>query len=146
MPLVGIGACVSLQFAGLAACKNYFTAANARAGKADPASLTSSQLYLAGAGGGIVNSVVSGPVEHIRIRELCSDFIDTFRAPLFFFSRRRRFTDSRFNRYNLDSPQVCKPKRRLPGRYISTVLGTHVRRYTPPMVFEVSSTGKVLPY
>lgn len=24
MPLVGIGACVSLQFAGLAACKNYF--------------------------------------------------------------------------------------------------------------------------
>jgi solute carrier family 25 carnitine/acylcarnitine transporter 20/29 len=68
MPLVGIGACVSLQFAGLAACKNYFTATNARNGKSNPQNLTPAQLYLSGAGGGILNSVVSGPVEHIRIR------------------------------------------------------------------------------
>ncbi|KAL7004339.1 Mitochondrial carrier protein ymc2 [Cystobasidiomycetes sp. EMM_F5] len=50
MPLVGIGA-----------------AQNLRKGKS--ADLSYGQLYLAGAGAGITNSVVSGPVEHIRIRQ-----------------------------------------------------------------------------
>ncbi|GAA5945288.1 uncharacterized protein JCM15063_000606 [Sporobolomyces koalae] len=58
MPLVGIGACVSLQFASR----------NAARGQAQPETLTPVQYYLAGAFAGIGNSVASGPVEHIRIR------------------------------------------------------------------------------
>ncbi|GAA5854352.1 hypothetical protein JCM3766R1_000261 [Sporobolomyces carnicolor] len=58
MPLVGIGACVSLQFASR----------NAANGHAHPEALTPTQYYLAGAIAGIGNSVASGPVEHIRIR------------------------------------------------------------------------------
>jgi len=67
MPLLGIGACVSLQFACLGACKNYFIAQNKRRGITS-SDLSYGQLYLAGAGAGIGNSIVSGPVEHIRIR------------------------------------------------------------------------------
>ena len=42
------------------------SARNIRQGKS--ADLSYPQLYLAGAGAGITNSVISGPVEHIRIR------------------------------------------------------------------------------
>lgn len=42
------------------------SAQNLKKGKTSD--LTYGQLYLAGAGAGITNSVVSGPVEHIRIR------------------------------------------------------------------------------
>ncbi|KAI5476025.1 hypothetical protein MNV49_000497 [Pseudohyphozyma bogoriensis] len=67
MPLLGVGACVSLQFAFLQAGKRFFSEQNAKRGaKGDKLSL--GQLYLAGAGAGIGNSIVSGPVEHIRIR------------------------------------------------------------------------------
>lgn len=41
---------------------------NESKGKLNPESLSLSQLYIAGAGAGIGNSVISGPVEHIRIR------------------------------------------------------------------------------
>ncbi|SAM05598.1 hypothetical protein [Absidia glauca] len=59
-PLVGIGACVSIQFVVLEAMKRHF-APNGEV-------LTNGQLYLAGAASGIANSIVSGPVEHIRTR------------------------------------------------------------------------------
>lgn len=39
---------------------------NVAAGKS--ADLSYGQFYLAGAGGGLTNSIISGPVEHIRIR------------------------------------------------------------------------------
>ncbi|SGY13640.1 BQ5605_C010g05926 [Microbotryum silenes-dioicae] len=65
MPLVGIGACVSLQFACLQAGKRFFASRNV--GKVNP-SLSLGQLYLAGAFAGVGNSIASTPVEHIRIR------------------------------------------------------------------------------
>ncbi|SCZ89677.1 BZ3500_MvSof-1268-A1-R1_Chr9g10549 [Microbotryum saponariae] len=65
MPLVGIGACVSLQFACLQAGKRFFASQNV--GKVN-LSLSLGQLYLAGAFAGVGNSIASTPVEHIRIR------------------------------------------------------------------------------
>ncbi|KAJ3351748.1 Mitochondrial carrier protein ymc2 [Allomyces javanicus] len=62
-PLVGIGACVSIQFATLEHVKRLFTKQN----NGNP-NLTLSQLYMAGAASGVANSIVSGPVEHIRTR------------------------------------------------------------------------------
>jgi len=69
-PLLGIGACVSIQFGVLEYTKRYFTAYNARTGQdaSQSAGLSSSQLLIAGALAGLSNGFVSGPVEHIRIR------------------------------------------------------------------------------
>ncbi|KAF9989943.1 Mitochondrial carrier protein ymc2 [Mortierella antarctica] len=64
-PLVGVGACVSIQFVTLQAMKRYYNNQN---GPASNGFLSNSQLYIAGAASGIANSVVSGPVEHIRTR------------------------------------------------------------------------------
>ena len=60
-PLVGIGACVSIQFAALEYMKRRLAAA-----PGEP--LSNGQYYIAGAFAGAANSVVSGPVEHIRTR------------------------------------------------------------------------------
>ncbi|RKP16786.1 mitochondrial carrier protein [Rozella allomycis CSF55] len=57
-PLIGIGACVSIQFGALEAMKRVF------GGK----DLTLSQMYVAGGISGLANSIASTPVEHIRIR------------------------------------------------------------------------------
>lgn len=70
-PLLGIGACVSVQFGAFGAAKRYFEAANATTGAAGtrPASeLSYAQYYAAGAFAGVANSVISGPIEHVRIR------------------------------------------------------------------------------
>lgn len=64
-PLVGVGACVSIQFVTLQAMKRYY---NDKNGPAANGFLTNSQLYIAGAASGITNSIISGPVEHIRTR------------------------------------------------------------------------------
>ncbi|KAF0473768.1 mitochondrial carrier [Gigaspora margarita] len=61
-PLVGIGACVSIQFAVVGYMRRYYGEKNK-----DPF-LTNPQLYISGATAGLVNSVISGPVEHIRTR------------------------------------------------------------------------------
>ncbi|WOO76719.1 putative mitochondrial carrierc [Vanrija pseudolonga] len=61
-PLLGIGACVSIQFGALEWAKRQFAA---RAG-ARPLSLA--ELYASGAIAGVANTAVAGPVEHIRIR------------------------------------------------------------------------------
>ena len=63
-PLAGIGLCVSIQFATVEHMKRYLHSTNASA--SDP--LTLGQLFVAGSAAGIANSVVSGPVEHIRTR------------------------------------------------------------------------------
>jgi len=69
-PLVGIGACVSIQFGALESTKRYFIARNLASGTGGPdgRTLNSGQLVTAGVAAGLANSVVSGPVEHIRIR------------------------------------------------------------------------------
>ena len=61
-PLVGIAFCVSIQFATLEEMKRVFTQLNGGQ------SVSPSQFYLAGGIAGVANSVVSGPVEHIRTR------------------------------------------------------------------------------
>jgi solute carrier family 25 carnitine/acylcarnitine transporter 20/29 len=61
---VGVGACVSIQFGALEYMKRYFQSRNS-----DPKqSLSLSQLFLSGAASGIANSVLSGPIEHVRTR------------------------------------------------------------------------------
>ncbi|GBF59636.1 carrier protein [Trichophyton mentagrophytes] len=66
-PLIGIGACVSVQFGAFHEARRYFERMNAQKGSKDP-HLSYSQYYLSGAFAGIVNSVISGPIEHVRIR------------------------------------------------------------------------------
>ncbi|KAJ2001911.1 Mitochondrial carrier protein ymc2 [Coemansia thaxteri] len=66
-PLVGVGLCVSIQFLVMEHMKRTFAKANGtRGGQAS--SLSAAQLYMAGATAGVANSIVSGPVEHIRVR------------------------------------------------------------------------------
>lgn len=69
-PLLGIGVCVSIQFGALEHTKRYFARQNLASGRGGPDGLTlsGSQLMAAGVFAGLANSVVSGPVEHIRIR------------------------------------------------------------------------------
>lgn len=71
-PLLGVGACVSIQFGVVEEMKRLFTRwdmggptpANAHDAKA----LSGTQLYLSGAVAGVANTVVASPVEHVRIR------------------------------------------------------------------------------
>lgn len=65
-PLLGIGACVSIQFGGFHAARRWLEGRNTAAGL--PASLGYGQYYVAGAIAGVANSVISGPIEHVRIR------------------------------------------------------------------------------
>ncbi|KII92691.1 hypothetical protein PLICRDRAFT_481016 [Plicaturopsis crispa FD-325 SS-3] len=69
-PLLGIGVCVSIQFGALEYSKRYFAARNLEQGRGGPGglSLGAGQLVAAGVFAGLANGVVSGPVEHIRIR------------------------------------------------------------------------------
>ncbi|TCD65347.1 Mitochondrial carrier protein ymc2 [Steccherinum ochraceum] len=69
-PLLGIGVCVSIQFGALEHTKRYFARQNLAQGRGgqDGSALTAGQLVAAGVVAGLANSVVSGPVEHIRIR------------------------------------------------------------------------------
>jgi solute carrier family 25 carnitine/acylcarnitine transporter 20/29 len=81
-PLLGIGACVSIQFGAFHQARRWFETANAAkssssssptasalpASSSSPASLSYGQYYAAGAFAGVANSVISGPIEHVRIR------------------------------------------------------------------------------
>lgn len=69
-PLLGIGVCVSIQFGALEYSKRFFAKRNLEEGKGGPTGLflTGPQLAAAGVFAGVANGVVSGPVEHIRIR------------------------------------------------------------------------------
>lgn len=69
-PLLGIGVCVSIQFGAMEWSKRYFAKRNLENGIGGPHGilLTGPQLLAAGAFAGVANGVVSGPVEHIRIR------------------------------------------------------------------------------
>lgn len=69
-PLLGIGLCVSIQFGGLEYTKRFFASRNKEQGIGGPdgKTLSGAQLFAAGVTAGLANGVVSGPVEHIRIR------------------------------------------------------------------------------
>jgi len=67
-PLVGIGACVSVQFGAFHWARRQLEARNLEASPSSPPTLSYSQYYLAGATAGIANSPLSCPIEHVRIR------------------------------------------------------------------------------
>ncbi len=67
-PLLGIGLCVSIQFATLEASKRAFLRVNKESGAINPETLSSYQLFIAGTVSGLANTIVAGPVEHVRIR------------------------------------------------------------------------------
>ncbi|CEJ91914.1 Putative Mitochondrial carnitine/acylcarnitine carrier protein [[Torrubiella] hemipterigena] len=65
-PLIGIGACVSVQFGAYHSARRWFEARNQDAtGKPG---LSYGQYFVAGAFAGIANTALSSPIEHIRIR------------------------------------------------------------------------------
>ncbi|KZF23869.1 mitochondrial carrier protein [Xylona heveae TC161] len=68
LPLLGIGACVSIQFGAFHGFRQAIESYNKDAYPGVDPTLSLTQFYLAGGAAGVVNSVVSGPVEHIRIR------------------------------------------------------------------------------
>lgn len=70
-PLLGIGVCVSIQFGAMEYSKRFFGQRNVAHGEGgkDGMTLTGSQLFASGVFAGLANGVVSGPVEHLRIRE-----------------------------------------------------------------------------
>lgn len=61
---------MSIQFGALEYSKRLFAQQNIVKGKGGPDGLTlsSGQLFVSGVAAGLANGVVSGPVEHIRIR------------------------------------------------------------------------------
>lgn len=86
-PLVGIGACVgatrphfscsapltriiqvSVQFGAFHTARRYFSSLNASRHPHSAPSLTYTQFYLSGAIAGISNTLLSSPIEHVRIR------------------------------------------------------------------------------
>jgi len=74
-PLFGIGACVSVQFAAFNYAKRVLEAQNAAAQpkasrvlSAEAPQLSYGQYYAAGAFAGLANTVLSSPIEHVRIR------------------------------------------------------------------------------
>ncbi|EDO14997.1 hypothetical protein Kpol_376p10 [Vanderwaltozyma polyspora DSM 70294] len=63
-PLVGVGACVSIQFGCNEAMKRYFHAKN----NDGASTLRLPQYYMSGFVGGVVNAFLASPIEHVRIR------------------------------------------------------------------------------
>jgi hypothetical protein len=57
-PLVGVGACVSIQFGTFEFMKRYLRIRNEKAGHADPNLLSGVEFYVAGAAAGIANTIV----------------------------------------------------------------------------------------
>jgi len=66
-PLIGIGACVSVQFGAFHEARRRLEAYNTSKNPSNPG-LSYPQYYAAGAFAGLANSVISGPIEHVRIR------------------------------------------------------------------------------
>ncbi|KAF2813962.1 mitochondrial carrier [Mytilinidion resinicola] len=67
-PLLGIGACVSVQFGAFHWARRAFETHNASTSPLISPTLSYGQYYAAGAFAGVANSVISGPIEHVRIR------------------------------------------------------------------------------
>lgn len=67
-PLVGIGACVSIQFGVNEACKRILKNHRKQKNLENPNNLSLLQLATCGSIAGLANAVVAIPVEHIRIK------------------------------------------------------------------------------
>ncbi|KAG6056925.1 hypothetical protein E4U17_001847 [Claviceps sp. LM77 group G4] len=74
-PLLGIGACVSIQFGAFHAARRWFEDRNASAAgpvasilPSNGSDLSHTQYFAAGAFAGVANAALSTPIEHIRIR------------------------------------------------------------------------------
>ncbi|KAH6605966.1 solute carrier family 25 [Trichoderma cornu-damae] len=67
-PLIGIGACVSVQFGAFHAARRWLEARNASGSGRRASGLSYAQYFAAGAFAGVANAPLSGPIEHIRIR------------------------------------------------------------------------------
>ncbi|SMQ55434.1 unnamed protein product [Zymoseptoria tritici ST99CH_3D7] len=72
-PLIGIGACVSVQFGAFNYAKRFLEARNASTSSSlttspVPSPLSYTQYYTAGAFAGLANTALSSPIEHVRIR------------------------------------------------------------------------------
>ncbi|KAK0625265.1 mitochondrial carrier domain-containing protein [Bombardia bombarda] len=70
-PLLGIGACVSIQFGAFHAARRFLEQRRASSDTSftpGRSSLGYGEYYAAGAFAGVANSVISGPIEHVRIR------------------------------------------------------------------------------
>lgn len=65
-PLIGIGACVSVQFGGFNFARRAFEKSNLE--KTGNAHLSYGQYYASGAFAGVANTFLSSPIEHVRIR------------------------------------------------------------------------------
>ncbi|EAQ83251.1 hypothetical protein CHGG_09655 [Chaetomium globosum CBS 148.51] len=65
-PLLGIGACVSIQFGAFHAARRWLEDRRGPAARGTP--LGYGEYYAAGAFAGLANSFLSGPIEHVRIR------------------------------------------------------------------------------
>lgn len=79
-PLLGVGACVSIQFGVVEALKRQFSSSNVASGKSGD--LSYGQFYLAGGLAGLANSFVAGPIEHIRIRLQTQPSPPLYRGPI----------------------------------------------------------------
>ncbi|KAK4154398.1 mitochondrial carrier domain-containing protein [Chaetomidium leptoderma] len=66
-PLLGIGACVSIQFGAFHSARRWLEQRKQPNGK-NPVLLGYHEYYAAGAFAGLANSALSGPIEHVRIR------------------------------------------------------------------------------
>lgn len=81
-PLVGVGACVSVQFGVNEAMKRFFRSINK---EASSKYLSLSQYYMCGLTGGISNAFLASPIEHVRIRlqtQTSSGLASQFKGPM----------------------------------------------------------------
>lgn len=74
-PLIGVGACVSVQFYAFHEAKRRILQ------KTHQPQLTYSQIYIAGASAGIANTIISAPVEQLRIL-LQTQKTNTYKGPV----------------------------------------------------------------
>jgi solute carrier family 25 (mitochondrial carnitine/acylcarnitine transporter), member 20/29 len=58
-PLVGVGACVSIQFGTFEYMKRYLRTLNEKSGHVNPNLLSGGEFYIAGAAAGISNTIVA---------------------------------------------------------------------------------------
>ncbi|SCU86022.1 LADA_0D11716g1_1 [Lachancea dasiensis] len=80
-PLIGVGACVSCQFGVNEAMKRFFSGPKSNA----TTTLTLPQYYVCGFAGGVANSFLASPIEHVRIRlqtQVVSGTAAEFKGPL----------------------------------------------------------------
>lgn len=67
-PLLGVGACVSVQFGAFESAKRVFIGLNRRSGNPIPEELSNAQVFASGSVCGLASSFVACPVEHVRTR------------------------------------------------------------------------------